>query len=96
MPNCFQLIDKAAGKPAVFAQIDDRMCADFNVVPHANNYYCSWYDIIGFKLALGWDFDRIEADHADPSDEFDVRILRITKWLRERYESAAWYERKGM
>jgi hypothetical protein len=94
MPNCFQLIDKVSGVPATFCSIDDRLCADLGVTPDPKLYYMGWYDIIGIRLATGSDWDKIEAEFSVAHDEWEDKIRQVIQWMRERYDSTAWYERR--
>lgn len=88
MPNCFTLTRKGEDKPTGFAAIDDEMCEALGVPCDEKEYYLSWYDIVGLQLALGWDWERIRADHQDWPE-----MLRVVDWLEANFVSDAWAER---
>ena len=100
MPNCFSLSRKSKREegPVKLSLIDDEICHHFNVVPDAIEYYAYWYDIIGFKLAMGKTFDEIKKDLAERivekpewNDEY-TRLIEITNWLDENFVANAWAE----
>lgn len=61
MPNCFQLIRKSQPEagPVVLTEVDEELCRHFGVSIHPYCWYENWYDIIGFRLALGRSFAEI-------------------------------------
>jgi hypothetical protein len=63
MPNCFQLSKKSSPtfEPIKLSVLDDEICAYMGVEPDEIKYYCGWYDYIGFRLAMGNNFDQIKA-----------------------------------
>lgn len=90
MPNCFTLTRKSdlESGPVAFAKIDDEMCGAFGITPDPKKYYCQWYDIVGFGLAVGKSFsDLREIWHDQP------KYLQIVDWLDENFTSDAWCER---
>ena len=76
-------------------QIDDEICAHFNV-PHTNDYYHSWFDTIGFELATGTSFaDIIRLCHEDmeaspQSYRYYERKLEIAEYLDKHFLSDRW------
>ena len=76
-------------------QIDDEICAHFNV-PHTNDYYHSWFDTIGFELATGTSFaDIIRRCHEDmeaspQSYRYYERKLEIAEYLDKHFLSDRW------
>jgi len=53
MPNCFQLIDKSTNEPAIFKDIDNRICYLLDIpVDKDNNYISAWYNVIGWSIAV--------------------------------------------
>jgi hypothetical protein len=102
MPACFQLIDRQTGQPAIFQQIDDKMRESFGAPPNDKEYMNGWYDSIGFRLALGktWNDIRDEFELEYRSDvnsgrerSIYPRLISITNWLEDHYESSSWYQR---
>ena len=83
MPACFQLFPKGSTEPASFADIDDAMRAHFGAPPDEKHFYCMWYDVEGFELALGYDWDKMRQTHPNRKDIID--------WLEANYTSKAWY-----
>ena len=73
-------------------QIDDEICAHFNV-PHTNDYYHSWFDTIGFELATGTSFaDIIRRCHEDmeaspQSYRYYEHKLAIAEYLDKHFVS---------
>jgi hypothetical protein len=68
MANSFSLTRKTEMDkgPVSLPQVDEEICAHFNVVPHTKDYYHSWFDTIGFELATGSSFaDIIRRCHED-------------------------------
>lgn len=96
MPNCFTLSRKAEpGKPISFITIDEELCAALGKPCDPNKYYLGWYDMIGFRLAMGQSFDDIQQYLIhDCSDHHDwaVEMLRVSTYLREHFVSDAWAE----
>lgn len=98
MPVCFQLIDRTSGIPATLQHVDAQLCQNLDLPFHNELYTCWWYDIIGFKLALGKSFAEITNDLRDnqakyPKNWQDYQdLLRINAFLLEYYESSAWWE----
>ena len=105
MPNCFQLTRKSEPEkgPVKLTQIDQEI-ADHLGVPCNPTIWCYyWYDIIGFKLALGKKHDEIKADLlevrktlVDAGDtegvEFQDQLVRINDFLEANFTSDSWVE----
>ena len=102
MPACFQLFRKTAPEDGAvkLSQIDDEICAHFGVTPHPVNYHAWWYDIIGFRLAMGKDWNNIREDlreRQDQANEPDLKehynhLLDITDWLEANFTADSWYQ----
>lgn len=90
MPACFQLYKKGSSEPEKFTVIDEEICAMLDVPCDPVKWIYGWYDIIGFKLAIGKTFEQIVTDLEEYND---VELLKITRWLMEHYTSNAWYTR---
>lgn len=104
MPICFQLTPKGYTAPATIQSIDDAICQALDLPWDADEFVCNWYDVIGFRLAMGKTFSQItdaindsiasclEAGH--PASAYRYRIrLRINHFLLENYTPDAWNER---
>lgn len=100
MPNCFRLIDKVTGEPETLNKVDEKICEAIGVPVHEREWCFGWYNYIGFLLALGKHWDEIEKGLNESAKELNANIgwteamLKILAFLRENYESDAWYERK--
>jgi len=99
MPNCFHLIPKGGDKPEPLAQIDNKMCEHFGVVPHDRFYLRWWFDTIARKLAMGESFEEIrvkmvelDQQFPDEKDEGEPTHAQICDWLSENYVSDSWVE----
>lgn len=90
MPVCFALCDKETGERVPLAKVDDAICEHFSVVPDERKYYHQWYDIIGFRLAMGETLQEMRDEFASLSAGYEDK-LAIVKFLQERYVSEAWY-----
>lgn len=88
MPNCFQLLRDGVAVPLV--QIDEEMCRHFGATCHPIRYYESWYDAIGYELAMGRSFEQIKVTLVEYP-----QLVEIINWLEQRYTVNAWHERKG-
>lgn len=96
MPNCFQLIRKADGKPATFHEIDAEMCAFFGVPCDPVRWYLGWYDIVGLALACGRTFADLLAAYKDyyavGGEQYDFQMTRVINFLDMRFTPNAWAE----
>ena len=88
MPNCFSLTRKSDPEsgPVPLATIDEEMCVFFNVLPHPRMYYLGWYDMIGFRLAVGHTFEEIISDSSE-------RLKVVAQWLQDNFIPNAWAQR---
>lgn len=90
MPNCFSLTKKGETEPKALTKIDDEICEMLGVPSDPVMYAYYWYDIIGFRLAIGHSFEKIIQDL---SNDGDGKLVQIAKWLNENYVANAWAER---
>lgn len=88
MPNCFQLWRDGAAVP--LGVIDDEMREHFYAPPDPDRFYESWYDAIGYQLAMGRTFAQAREDLADYP-----QLVEIADWLEARFTVRSWYETKG-
>ncbi len=94
MPNCFQLRKKGEKEPSTFQDIDEEICKHLGVTPDPVKYHCGWYDLIGWRLAIGNEFPAIIKEFkGEPEDPYYVKLTKIAEWLNEHYTSSAWAER---
>lgn len=65
MGVCFQLSKKSNPEfiPEIFAHVDDAMCEYFGATPDPVRYFKGWFDIEGFALAMGKDFDWLRKNY---------------------------------
>ena len=99
MPACFQLFPKESDKASLLQDIDNDLRKAFGAESDPENYYKNWFDIIGFRLAIGLTFDQILIEFAkdvtQPLKSYDnhtIELIRITNWLAEHYSPQAWRE----
>ena len=97
MPNCFDLTKKGEEAPMSLAKIDDEICAFLGVDPDPVKYHEGWFDSIGFKLATGKNFDQIVENFKEqllqfPDDEWLLKMIKITEYLKDNFTSKAWVE----
>ena len=85
MSAYFTLTKKGEKEPSTFVAIDEAMCAHFGVTPDPDRYYRNWYNVEGFGLAMGHDWDKLRKINPDRKDIID--------WLEENYISDAWHSR---
>jgi hypothetical protein len=103
MPACFQLFPKNdPTKAAALSQVDDAMCAHFQVEPDPVRYYHWWFDSIGYRLATGKTFDEIRKEYvsyreedrlAQRDESVHARLIEIVDWLDENYSPNSFYSR---
>lgn len=89
MPACIQLFKKGESTPTTFQQIDEEICAHFNVPCDPVRWYEQWYDCICVFLAMGKSFDYVRETYKDYP-----RLVEITDWLEANYRPNAWYQVK--
>lgn len=108
MPVRFALtprIDPANG-PMALQHIDDGI-AEYLGVPSDPEHWCfGWYDVIGFRLALGQTWQQIDAhlfDNLRRSFQSDnpaylqsaARRVLISRFLQDNYLTGSWWESKS-
>ena len=87
--NCFTLTRRSnldAG-PVALQLIDDELRVALGAAPSASEWYCGWYDTIGFALAMGRNFEWCR-EHLD-----SPRLLPVIDWLDANFTANAWAER---
>lgn len=99
MPVCFQLIDKGTGRPAILAEVDNRLCELFGAQPHPVKYFKSWYDVVGLRLAVGRTFPDIREEFISflknetlEEKNSDCEYIAIISYLELYYDTKAWRE----
>ena len=94
MPNCFQLTRKGETTPTVLTKVDEHICQFLNVPCNDVAWVEGWYDVIGFRLAIGqsWDDMRQYFIHECRSHDFSIKMLRIINFLDDHYTSDCWVE----
>lgn len=105
MPSCFSLTRKHGPntkEPESLITVDEAICS-FMSLPCDPDKWCEgWYGFIGFRLALGQDFGKIEAELVEiknkcesiQSREHYQRLQDINAFLSREYTSDAWREFK--
>lgn len=104
MPNCFALTRKGETEPVVLQKLNEELCAMLGEPVHERFWTHSWYDIIGFKLAMGrsWDdIDHVLAEYvmhdimdgrSDENVQYSADLLTISHYIQTNFTSDAWVE----
>lgn len=88
MPHYFQLSPvETPDKPAKLVQVDEAMCAYFDVPCDPDKWYRSWFDIEGFACALGWTWDQLRQHHAERGNDDRIPIV---DFLASQYVVTDW------
>ncbi|HKD24881.1 MAG TPA: hypothetical protein VKC66_03040 [Xanthobacteraceae bacterium] len=96
MANSFSLTRKTdmGMGPVSLRQVDEEICAHFNVVPYPNDYYHSWFDTIGFDLASGKSFAEIirqcHDDMKASPQGYRYNKLEIAEYLDKHFIPHRW------
>lgn len=95
MPNCFQLIDRTTGEAASLNKVDEEICALIDRPVDPRLYVENWFDTIGFEIAMGTPLESPAMDEL-LTKQWPHRIHhpKILAFLREKYKSDAWVERR--
>ena len=91
MPNCFLFVSKETKTIVDLNKVDEEICGFLGIEVHPTNYAAGWFDCIGFRLAIGKTWDDMETEFAAQGNKWYDRQLKIVRFLRERYDSSAWY-----
>ncbi len=86
MPNCFSLTRNGETAPATLTEVDEALCAHLGVPVHPVQWVRGWYDLEGFALAMGRDWDWMRAN-------FDPDRAPIVDFLAANYTPDCWSER---
>lgn len=98
MPNCFQLIDKVTKEPVILAKLDDDLRVHFKQPPDESKYLWFWYDVIGFKLAMGESYEDIRNGFKQSMQERPnlaaeyQDLMDVLAYIEERYDPNTWVE----
>jgi len=92
MPACFQLYKKGSLEPECFVDVDNEICAMFDIPVHPVKYAFGWYDLIGFWIAVGKTYDEMRTILAEPGWNYVPELLRIIDWFEKDFENTHWTE----
>lgn len=92
MPNCFMLTRKGEEKASSLMRIDEEMCMHFGAEVHPTRYYLGWYDLVGFSLAMGRDWNWMR-EQLKKDEIVDDPILLVIDWLEENFIADSWSQR---
>jgi hypothetical protein len=95
MPNCFTLTPIGKTEPALLTSVDEAICNHFGAPVDPVKYYFGWFDCIGFRLATGSSFDKMEAEFSAEDEDYYRRMLEIVKFLKANYTSDAFAQIGG-
>jgi hypothetical protein len=91
MPNCFQLIDKETKVAVGLSKLDEDLCREFDQPVDSVRYLDGWFDVIGFKLACGKNYETIRKDIEEWQGDNEL-MLKILSYIEQRYEPSSWVE----
>ncbi len=86
MPNCIQFTKKGEVVPAKLAEVDEAICKHVGVKADPDLWYISWFNVIGFMLAVGMTWEKVRGDVHGP-------MLVVTDFLEMNYNVRVWSER---
>lgn len=93
MPNNFQLIPKGKDEPASLSKVDEELCELLDEEVDPKYYVRGWFDIIGFRIAMGKELGSDELrESVEDLDSEDM--MKCLNYLEEHYTSKAWYSHK--
>ena len=92
MSVCFQLFAIGSDKGEPLNQVDEAICKHFGVEVHPTLYYHDWFDVIGFRLALGKTWDEIVEEHQQYIREIEQSVC-IDDADSSALDTLAWYTR---
>lgn len=86
MAICFQLIGED-GNAKKFSDIDNEICAMFEVIPDETYFYMNWYDWFGLLIASGKTMDEIKVIiEKNLKERIKTAYLKILEYLSANYE----------
>ena len=101
MPNVIRIFRKndPGAEPVSFIQLDDELCGAFNAEVHPNNFFCGWYDIVGYSSKDNFaDIvnsyrERIESDTNAPIGMKNHRekVVKVLEYLDQNFTLSAHY-----
>ena len=86
MPNCFNLTRKGEKEPANLFRVDEEICEYMGMPVDENKWCCSWYDTIGFSIAMGKDVAWMRSEFENEN------VLKILDYLEAHYRFDSWAE----
>jgi len=99
MAQYFTLTRLGSKEPAILQDVDRAICQNIGTRFDDISWTEGWYDLIGFRLAMGHSFsqitdylnERIADTGIDMAWRDDYRtLLRINHYLMDNYTSDAW------
>jgi len=86
----FQLFRKDSDEPERLDVVDAMMCYHFRVECDERRYHAWWFDIIGFKLALGQTWDEVRRNIRDFTEDWvwearTQHLIDIVNWLEANF-----------
>ena len=88
----FQLVRKGSSEPVVLQEVDQEMCKAFNVPCDPDLWLWSWYDCVGFKLAMGLSLDKIEHEYTTEHNNslHAQHMLQVCRFIRDNFDPECW------
>lgn len=108
MPNCFQLYRKGdpSAEAVLLHTVDEEMCQHFQVPVSKENWCGDWYNLIGYELAAGRDWNYIRQELAIRTSEsiaaegkggygsieYYMAMTDVVDWMEENFGYRNWVE----
>lgn len=95
MPVCFQLFKKGSSEAEVLTKVDEAICEHLGVPCDPVQWRFGWYDLLGFKMAMGASLGSEELrEFARDCDEGQETpwMTKILAFLEENYTNTSWRE----
>lgn len=90
MPNCFSLTRKGETDATPLTQVDEELCKHLNAPCDPKFWVDGWYNMIGFRLAIGVPLDDEKMTKA--CEDGGGHLPAILEYLRTNFTSDCWYE----
>jgi hypothetical protein len=97
MPNCISFTRKGGTEPVSFATMDKEICESLGIPPDPKYYHLGWYYLIACLMACGRSHDEIDSiiiRDSGGNPELCGEMKKINNFVREHFDSRAWYETK--
>jgi len=101
MPNVIKIFRKtdSENEPVSFIEIDNELCGAFGAEVHPNNFFCGWYDAVGYSAKdnfadiINSHRERIGSDTNAPIGMVKHRekVVKVLEYLDQNFTLSAYY-----